>query len=63
MTESKTCQTQRKSLKARNNNNLTFHESTTHGATKYKNKICEVYNIIIEEKSYTFENNFLKKYS
>ena len=34
----------------------TFEEHTTHGDIKCKNKKCGICNIIIEGKSYNFEN-------
>ena len=34
----------------------TIYIFTTYGVTKCKNKRCEVCNIIIKRKSYTFEN-------
>ena len=33
-----------------------FGEHTTHGVSKSKNQRCRVCSIIMEEKSYTFEN-------
>ena len=35
----------------------TFGEKTTQVVTKRKNKLCNICNIIIEGKSFTFKNN------